>query len=757
MTPTTSLTQSLDAPASGPAHQALPAQPDMPDAEQLLPAGRMIFSVRGMFCASCAMAVQRVIEKVPGVLSSHVNFTSGAALVHWDPAEFDFQRLFDCVDALGYELSPLLDNNELNQSLMAQASRIRLQLIIATFFGMWSMLGSWMLYLGVDAVAGIEPRLIGWAATLFSLPVVLYSGADFYRAAWKTLRAKVPGMDFLVSLGVWGSLALSLLNLFHGTAAVYVDAATMLITFLLLGRLIEIRARTHNLVAIDAMRQLLPETAHIMEPDGAKRLARLDAVCAGERVYILAGERIPVDGVIEDGASQLDASLLTGESLPVARQIGDQVHAGMVNLQAPLLLRVEQSLGNRRVDKLGLRMLELFGAKSSMSRTAERFVRLLLPFAMTVALLALIRHLWLGMALDGALLASLSVLVAACPCAVGLALPLAFSAGGAHASRRGILFRDPASVEALASANLFAFDKTGTLTTGQLEVAEVTTVSLPEDELIRIAASAEQAVAHPVADAIVRHAQARGMGSQLQSGKVERHGAGVRYFAPDGAVWLLGAPRWLVQQGVSDMPSESGLDSMAHTPGALVHMACNGRWAGRLALQDHIRQNARQALDTLRRQGCETLLVTGDGMNAALRVGEALGFARQDIHAACDPEDKVTVLQQRGTTTAFVGDGVNDTLVLAAATCGVAIQGANAIAVTASGVVITRGGVDQVVLARHMARRMVRRIRQNLFFSVCYNLAVVGLFFHVGVTPGAAAAAMCLSSLTVVGNSMRPL
>lgn len=742
-----------------PTTTAADAVPDALDLDSLRPAGRMIFSVRGMFCASCAMAVERVIEKVPGVLASNVNFTSGAALVRWEPDGFDFKNLFDRVNGLGYELSPLLDSNELNHSLQAQASRIRLQLIIAAFFGMWSMLGSWMLYFGIEAVAGIDPLLVGWTATAFSLPVILYSGLDLYRAGWKTALAGVPGMDALVSLGVWGSLLLSLWNLLRGSPAVYVDAATMLVTFLLVGRLIEIQARKHNLVAIDALRQLLPETARLVQPDGKKQLVPLASVQVGASVYIQAGERIPIDGVIHSGVSQLDASLLTGESLPLLRETGEQVHAGMVNLQAPLLVRVERTLGERRIDTLGLRMLELFGAKSSMSRLAEQFARWLLPIVGIVSLLALARHLWMGMAVDHALLASLSVLVAACPCAVGLALPLAFSAGTGRASRTGILFRDPASVEALARAEVFAFDKTGTLTTGQLNVANVTSANISPSELIRIIASAESGVAHPVADAIVRYSRSQGIDDLLPATTVERHAAGVRYVAPDGATWLIGAANWLMRQGVRDVATESTscATDAAFAPSAIVHVSRNGCWEGRIELRDHIRDSSLESLAALREQGCRTLLITGDHAAAAVWVGDKLTFAPQDVHATCDPDDKVRILQEHGTNTAFVGDGINDTLVLASAGCGVAINGANAVAVTASGVVITQGGIDQVVRARRLATQIMQRIRQNLFFSICYNVAIVVLFFHIGVTPSAAAVAMLLSSLTVIANSMRPL
>lgn len=726
------------------------------DPAQIMPVGRMIFSVRGMFCASCAMSVQHVIERQPGVKDCTVNFTSGAALVHWRPEEFDLYQLFARIKQLGYEMAPLVDGNEVEQRLQAQANRLQLQLILAGFFGMWSMMGTWLLYWDVQGLVGINPLWIGLGAVLFSLPVVLYSGLDLYKAGWKTLRAGVPGMDFLVSVGVWGSLLLSIWNLWRGHAIVYVDAATMLVTFLLLGRLIEIYARKNNLLGIDALRQLLPETATLIHTGQANQTVPLNEVQVGQLVYVQAGERIPVDGTVHTGQSQIDNSLLTGESLPVAVQAGSTVYAGMVNVLSPLVVRVEQPQGQRRIDTLGLRMLELFGAKSSMSDAVEAFVRVLLPAVFVVAIVAFMRQLWMNVAIEQALLAALSLLVAACPCAVGLALPLAFSSGSTKASEAGVLLRDPASAEALAKARLFAFDKTGTLTTGQLAVTQVVSPFMDEGQLVARAASIEAGVSHPVAVAIVNYVKQQALELPILTGPIARSFTGVHYEDSDGEVWLVGAPRWLAEQGVRDVPSELPHSEVDVAPAAVVHVAQNHRWVGALVLHDHIREDALAALNTLRDEGCETLLVTGDSATAAQWVGQKLGFASHAIYAAYDPDQKAQLLQSYTTVpTAFVGDGVNDALVLAAADCGVAITGANEIAVTASGVVITHGGVERVVQARQLAQQTQRRIRQNLFFSVCYNLAAVGIFFHIGVSPGMAAVAMGLSSFTVVANSMR--
>ncbi|QII86577.1 cation-translocating P-type ATPase [Bordetella hinzii] len=705
----------------------------MMDMEPARRAGRMVFAVEGLWCASCAMALQRALARLPGITSASVNFTSGSALLTWAPETVDFEQVFERARKLGYGLAPLQAADA--QALPRQARRIRLQLVVAVVFGMWSMLGSWVLYLDEGRLEPSAALAIAWAAFLAGLPVVGYAGLDFYRAAWRTLRAGLAGMDALITLGVAGSLLVSLWELAHGQTRIYIDAATMLIGFLLAGRLIEVHARQESRLAADALGQLAPETANRLE-QGQPIPRRLAELAAGDTVLVRANERVPVDGIVLRGESALDRSLLTGESLPAPVGEDQAVLAGSVNLQGALTLRVTAAAGQRRIDFLGLRMLELFGARSSLSETAERFVRFLLPAVLLVALAAFGRYLWAGQAVDMALIQALGILVAACPCAVGLATPLAYTLACRKAAASDILFRDPASVEALARARIYAFDKTGTLTLGELALTGIRTAAgWSEAQVLGLAREAESVVSHPIANALRRIAQERQLPDTAGATAHRAHARGVSMRAADGA---------LIQAGAASLPPD--------TAGSM-HLVRNGVWIGSLHFQDRPRPEARATLAALAAQGRRRWLLTGDSAAATGQLLAALETDFDLVRCALTPEDKADCL--RGTSAVFVGDGANDGLVLASAACGVAIPGASSVAVAAAGVVITRGGIGRLLQARAIACRMLGIARQNLLFSMAYNVAVVAVFFGTGATPFAAALAMLASSLSVFANTAR--
>jgi len=723
------------------------------DYEKARVAGRMVFAVEGLWCVSCAMALQRVLQRVPGVSSATVNFTSGSALVTWAPDLIDFVQLLRRASDLGYALSPVRGDGELEAALHRQAKRIRLQLTIAVVFGMWSMLGSWVLYLNADEVAD-QAMVIGWASVLASLPVITYSAWDFYRAAVRSLRAGIAGMDVFASVAALGSLFVSVWNLTIGSTAIFTDAATMLITFLLIGRLIEIHARQESRLAVSALNSLAPETVTQLdncEGDLAERTVLLTSIARGDTVLIRANERIGVDGIVEVGESTVDFSLLHGESLPRAVLPGDEVFAGTINLQGPLRVQVTAGAGERRLDMLGLRMLELFGERSSLSETAERFVRFLLPAMVIASLLALVHYLWQGRPVDAAILGALSILVAACPCAVGLAMPLAYAFTAREAARRGILVRDPASVEALGRVRTMAFDKTGTLTQGRLGVVEIETrQGWDEQEVLRLAARAEIGVAHPISLALTAEAQRRGIQiSPAQAQRIKAFGRGVLMEEPNGDI-RVGERLWLIESGIAGVPPEDGRFG-------LVHVAKGDGWIGCLRLQDTPRTDAQPSLQALQAEGLKLWLLTGDSQAASESLISTLGVAFDRIESACSPETKAQIVDKSAMPVAFVGDGANDGLVLARADCGIAIPGSSPVAVSAAGVVITRGGVGAVVDVHRLAKKFNRIARENLTFAVAYNAAVVLIFFEVGVTPFAAALAMLTSSLSVLLNTFRLL
>ncbi|OIJ41390.1 heavy metal translocating P-type ATPase [Massilia timonae] len=721
------------------------------DRDALRRAGRMVVSIEGMWCASCALAVERTIARSPGVTAASTSFAGGSALVRWDPDRIDLDELFARVERLGYGIVPLVESQEMERQIDSQARAVWMRLAVAVFFGMWSMLGSVALYFDAGLAASQAGWWIALASCLAALPVVTWSALAFYRAGWRTLRAGVPGMDALVSTGVLASCLLSAWSLLRGSADVYADTATMLVGFLLCGRLIELQARRRNSVAVNALRQAVPETVRRLGVNGVPVDVAADRVCPGDMVLVHAGERVAVDGTVVEGEGEVDAAIVNGESAPMPVAPGDSIVAASVNLSSRLVLRVDQAWGQRFIDRIGVRMLELLGTKSVAAMQAERFARWLVPGALVLAGGTFALGLGAGVEPVQAALRALSVLVAACPCAVGLALPLAYAASTASGARQGILLRDPASLEALAGAREILFDKTGTLTEGMLEVEEVLgSPHAASSEVLALAARVEADIAHPVARAIRTAADASGTGSGGE-GRALRHPRGCTWRSKDGhETVMVGSAAFIEGQGVI-------VPAGVQRGCTRVEVARNGTWIGAILLRDRIRADAASALASFADAGIRIRLVTGDSAAAAAPVAEAVGLESALVHAHCLPEDKVKVLEKADGPVVFVGDGVNDALALAAADCGVAVQGATPSAVATAGIVIASGGVEQVAVAWRHARRTMRVVRQNLAFSMVYNVAVLGLASSGMVTPVAAACAMLASSLSVLLNSGRLL
>ena len=477
---------------------------------------------------------------------------------------------------------------------------------------------------------------------------------------------------------------------------------------------------------------------------------RASEVQPGDLVLVHAGEGITVDGVVEEGESEVDMAIVNGESAPSFVGPGSRVVAGAVNLSCRIAVRVEQPYGRRFIDRIGVRMLELFGARSAAASQAERFARWLLPAALALAIASFAAGFLAHGDATTAALRALSVLVAACPCAVGLALPLAYATSAASAARHGILFRDPASLEALANAREILFDKTGTLTEGRLALAgTIAAPGVAESEVLSWAAQAERGIAHPVARAILESAASLA-GAQTAAGTAQRYGQGSRWQSIDGkSTVLAGNAGFLASHGVVLPHSQEA------TGDTRIEVARNGIWIGALLLQDAVRSDARDALAAFSEKDITLRMVTGDSLDAAVRIASAIGLPRAQVLAACTAERKADIVEAAGRPAVFVGDGINDALALAGADCGISVQGASTAAIATAGVVIASGGLYQVVAAWRHARLTVRIVRQNLMFSMVYNVLVLALSTTGTVPPVAAAFAMLGSSLSVILNTRR--
>ncbi|MHA6346919.1 heavy metal translocating P-type ATPase [Roseivivax sp. CAU 1761] len=705
---------------------------------------RAVFSLDGLYCPSCARAVEKTLHSVPGVRRARVSFATASAAVVWRPGT-DLEELAARVSRLGFGIRQKASEQDLIAAIDAETRRFAIRLAVATVFGAWTMAFALVVYLSPDLGFGVE-RAFGIASGAASLPVLTVSGLPIFLAGYRTLRAAAPGMDTLVALGVAGSVIASVASLGLGHAEVWFDTAVMLITFLLLARVVEMRMLRRTLHSIAQMKAQLPETALILEAGGTACEVAAEEVREGDVVRVPAGERCSLDGILCQGRSLFDTAILTGEAMPRPLQEGERVEAGFVNLLGLVDVRVTREVGARRIDLIGASIDVMRHNRQESARLSERLAGQLAPGAVAVALATFGAVIWSGGDGEDALFRALSVLVVACPCALSLAAPLSHLAGQSAAAKDGIHMRRQDATVELARLRTLVFDKTGTLTAGQPAVRRVVArEGVADTDVLAWAAAAEGDLRHPLAEALRRVAP---------KGALPEAWAHAR--APDGVSAQLRYGQILV--GNLGFLARHGVALAANPPvwaGPRVEVAWNGRHVGTILFEDAPRADARSTLDALRTQGIRVLMATGDNRAAALATAEALGFDPADVHSGMSPEDKVDLVTRSVGPVGFVGDGVNDCPALAAAD--VAITGSDAAppAVHCADIVAVGGGLTSILTARDIAERTRRIFHQNLVFAVLYNALALTLAVHGAIPPAAAALAMAASSASLALNASR--
>jgi Cu+-exporting ATPase len=713
-----------------------------------------VLDVRGMWCTSCANALERVLRRHAGVLDAKVNFASESAVVQWDPAATSLSDLLARAARLGYKCVPDGDNHDRRAHFAKIKGDLSLRLVIALFFSMWVMVAQWSLYVAPEgSMSAAAQYWLAVFAGLSAVPVILYGAAPFFRAAWRTMRAGAPGMDFLVTMGASTSYLLSLWRLFTGSPTVYFDSAVMIVTFLLVGRLLEAVVRSRSSDAVRSLLELPPETTEVVHADGSESSTLAKRVTLGSVIRIRPGERVPLDGVIVHGTSFLDRSILTGETALKTLGPGDTVEAGGLNADGELLIRVSAIWGQRRVDQIAQNVRQMLARKTATQALAERATHYLVPVICLIAAATLIGATTQGMGFSAALERAVAVLVITCPCALGMAVPLALTAGVGRAARAGILFRDVEAIERAGRVTMVFLDKTGTLTEGRPQLVDMALATgVSSDDLVEDAAIAERGSEHPLAKAIRSlRGDTHGPALEAQAGTSRAvPGRGVEWNDGNGTVILVGSRHYLIASGVR-LPS-------VETRYTSVHVARNGQWRGCLMFADTPRAGARQAIEALRSSGGGIAMLTGDGTDVARDIAEAVGIGRDEVHAEQQPEAKsarIVAAQAAGGIVAFVGDGLNDAPALAAADLGVAVGGASASSVAAASIVLVEGGIERLDAALTSARATARVMRQNLGAAVLYNLLAVPLAASGFVAPAMAAGLMIASSLSVTLNAAR--
>jgi Cu+-exporting ATPase len=630
---------------------------------------------------------------------------------------------------------------------------------------------------GNPLFGGIPPRTLLWLQLALATPVVLWGGLPFFARGLASLRTRQLNMFTLIALGTgvaWGysSFAVLLPGLVpptfagpHGQAAVYFEAAAVIVTLVLLGQVLELRARERTGEAIRSLLGLAPPTARRLEANGDERDVPLEEIRVGDRLRVRPGEKVPVDGRVVEGASAVDESAISGEPIPVAKAAGDPLTGATVNGTGSLMMVAERVGNDTLLARIVAMVSEAQRSRAPIQRLADGVAARFVPAVIAAAALAFVAWAWLGPEppLAHALLAAVSVLIVACPCALGLATPMSIMVAAGKGASAGVLFREAQAIEVMCDVDTLVVDKTGTLTEGRPRLADVVPAEgFDAETVLRLAAALERGSEHPLAAAIVAGAEQRDLATGSVSDFSSRTGLGVTGGVEDRAV-ALGNARLMHELGV-DASALAQAASEARAGGqTAVFLAVDGRLAGLVGVVDPIKAGTREALEALRREGLRVLMLTGDAEATARAVASQLPI--DEVVAEVLPERKAEVvraLRERGHVVAMAGDGVNDAPALALADVGIAMGTGTDVAMESAGVTLVKGDLRGIVRARRLGRATLRNIRQNLFFAFAYNglgvpIAAGVLYPWIGVllSPMLAAAAMSLSSVSVIANALR--
>jgi Cu+-exporting ATPase len=742
--------------------------------------------VTGMSCAACQVHVERALRETPGVNDAQVNLMSHRARVTYDPAVAKLEQLVDAVRDAGYDASLPAEHSEHEKhqghvhdaSDAGDESTLKIRAFATVIGGAVAMLLSMPLMHGHEhffdrALIRMMPwlytiphALLAYVLLAMTLIGMFWAGLAIYSGAFKAALHGASNMNTLVSLGTLAAFFYSAVAtidpqifLRHGLQPdVYYESVLLILGFLLLGKWLEARARHRTLDALEAFAKMQPKTARVIQ-NGQEVEVPLASVHSGDMLVVRPGERIPVDGIVMEGVSSVDESLVTGESVPVQRKKGDALIGGSVNYDGALTY-CATSIGEQSVLGQMLRLMEeAQSTKAPMQQLADRVSGIFVPVVLVLALATFLLWAWLDPVggFSRAFAVAITVLVIACPCAMGLAVPAALTVAIGRGAQMGILFKGGESVERLAHVNTVVFDKTGTLTIGKPQITAVSsTDGWSERDLLAIAASLEQQSEHPLARAVTMKAQAEGISLMPVTELRVFPGKGVAGIVNHEQV-AAGNASLMQELGVS-MPALSS-DSTA----TLLHFAVNGSYRGRLEAQDVLRSGAKEAVSDLHALGIETIMLTGDHAQAANSVVQAAGI--EQVRAELLPDAKLAAirdLQAAGRKVAMAGDGINDAAALAQADAGLAMGTGTDLAREAGDAILLRGEPRQMVDAILLARQTVRVMRQNLGWALGYN--VLGIPIAAGVlypalgillSPVIASAAMALSSVSVLSNSLR--
>ncbi len=730
---------------------------------------RIRLDISGMTCASCAARIEKKINRVEGVTAT-VNYATEQANVRMVSSTVTTEDLIATVASMGYGAA--LRSSIVDDASERSANRLRLlrlRLIVGAALS--------IPIVAVSMVPGLQFDRWQWFALAFATPVVLWCGWPFHRATWMNVRHGSTTMDTLISVGTLSAYIWSLYALLFGDAGMrgmkmrfefawqrdrtaehlYFEVASAVIVFLLAGRYFEGRAKVRAGSALRSLLSLGAKQATLIDANGVERVVDIDGLCVGDRFVVRPGEKIATDGVVVEGESSIDASLITGESMPTDVGIGAAVIGATLNADGRIVVRATRVGSETALAQMARLVEDAQSGKAPVQRLADRISVVFVPTVIGLALTTLVAWLWLGRDARSAFTAAVSVLIIACPCALGLATPTALLVGTGRAAQLGIVIKGPEMLESTRRVDTIVFDKTGTITTGRMTLMDTLTFEgLSTDDAVRIAGAAERASEHPIARAISDAAAAQ-FGTVAAAADFRNHrGLGVGATV-DGQSVLIGKAEFLRDNGVDTTSALThAMEAASESGSTAIALVVAGRVAAVFTVADAIKASSAAAVTKLKQLGLHTILLSGDSEPVARRVASTVGI--DDVTADVLPDEKmkhIMNLQAQGRVVAMVGDGVNDAAALAQADLGIAMGTGTDAAIQAADLTLVRGDLLAVVDAIRLSRRTLQTIKVNLFWAFAYNVIALPLAAFGFLNPLIAGAAMALSSVFVVSNSLR--
>ena len=728
--------------------------------------------IQGMDCASCVQKIEKALLQTRGVTKAVVNLATEKAKIEYLPSETSLVEIKRAIESSGHKVLEFAPSEEVEdpERLIREREykKLKIKFVAGLILGLFVFLGSsrhWFPWI---------PSFLGNFYVLWALatPVQFWIGWQFYKGAWGAFKHRNAEMNTLIAVGTSAaylySVAATLFPSFFETGGikpeVYFDTSALIIVLILLGRLLEARAKGQTSEAIKKLMGLRPKTARVIR-EGKEMDIPVEEVLVGDTIIVRPGEKIPVDGIVKDGKSAVDESMITGESIPVKKKAGDEVIGATINKTGSFKFQTTKVGKDTALAQIIKLVQDAQGSKAPIQRLADVISGYFVPIVISIAIATFV--IWFNFgpfpALTFALLTFVAVMIIACPCALGLATPTAVMVGTGKGAEKGILIKGGESLETAHKLDTIVFDKTGTLTKGEPEITDIVTINAySEEEILKYAASAEKVSEHPLGEAIIKRAKEKKI--ELHDPKnfnaIEGHGIEAEV---DGKKVLLGNLKLMQKQQIVVRNLEEKAEELARDGKTPMYVSLEGKVAGLIAVADTLKENSLQAVEKLKKLGLEVIMLTGDNKKTAEAIARKAGIDR--VLAEVLPEDKVNEiksLQSGGRRVAMVGDGINDAPALAQADVGIAIGSGTDVAMEASDITLIKGDLRGVVSAIELSKRTIKIIKQNLFWAFFYNAAGIPLaagvlypFFGILLNPIFASAAMAFSSVSVVSNSLR--